>query len=172
MRGFCDRQIDICDCRVAFATENCQLLNKGFIIDLSRYTGMDYVYQISMLQHKKKQIVLDSLSSYMSAYNTLFHQGTDLLNNSEPFLKELQGSLQEMTDTSAALEKQLEKRHTYVTQAENLDTTTLDTGTSQGKRDAVKIEGYLFKRGQKAFRTWNRRWFYLNSTKVITFFTS
>ena len=131
---------------------------------------MDYVYQISMLQHKKKQIVLDSLSSYMSAYNTLFHQGTGLLNNSEPFLKELQGSLQEMTDTSAALEKQLEKRHTYVTQAENLDTTTLDTGTSQGKRDAVKIEGYLFKRGQKAFRTWNRRWFYLNSTKVIIFF--
>ena len=133
---------------------------------------MDYVYQISMLQHKKKQIVLDSLSCYMSAYNTLFHQGTELLNNSEPFLKELQGNLKDMTDTSAALEKQLEKRHTYVTQAENLDTTTLDTGTAKGKKESVKIEGYLFKRGQKAFRTWNRRWFYLNSTKVIRNYTN
>ena len=133
---------------------------------------MDYVYQISMLQHKKKQIVLDSLSSYMSAYNTLLHQGTELLNNSEPFLKELQGNLKDMTDTSAALEKQLEKRHTYVTQAENLDTTTLDTGTAKGKKESVKIEGYLFKRGQKAFRTWNRRWFYLNSTKVIRNYTN
>ena len=133
---------------------------------------MDYVYQISMLQHKKKQIVLDSLSSYMSAYNNLFHQGTELLNNSEPFMKELQGNLKDMTDTSAALEKQLEKRHTYVTQAENLDTTTLDTGTAKGKKESVKIEGYLFKRGQKAFRTWNRRWFYLNSTKVIRNYTN
>merc|ERR1719336_2706155 len=47
-----------------------------------RYTGMDYVYQISMLQKRKKHVVLDSLSSFMAGYSTLFHQGTGLLNNS------------------------------------------------------------------------------------------
>ena len=35
-----------------------------------------------------------------------------------------------------------------------------------GKGKAIKVEGYLFKRGQNAFRTWNRRWFYLSSNKV------
>ena len=33
-----------------------------------------------------------------------------------------------------------------------------------GKRGG--IEGYLFKRGQNAFRTWNRRWFYLSNNKL------
>ena len=39
-----------------------------------RYTGLDYVYQISMLQQKKKRVVLDSLTNFVSAYNTFFHQ--------------------------------------------------------------------------------------------------
>merc|ERR1712018_906946 len=36
------------------------------------------------------------------------------------------------------------------------------------KKDGKKvgIEGYLFKRGQNAFRTWNRRWFYLENNKL------
>eukprot|EP00092_Neocalanus_flemingeri_P015121 GFUD01016338.1.p1 GENE.GFUD01016338.1~~GFUD01016338.1.p1 ORF type:complete len:839 (-),score=276.93 GFUD01016338.1:342-2858(-) len=130
-----------------------------------RYTGMDYVYQISMLQQRKKHLVLDSLANFMSAYNTFFHQGSDLFSDLEPFLRQLQGNLQSMAENHVVLEKQLEKRHTYVTQAE-----TLETGVGEvagtGKGAPVKIEGYLFKRGQNAFRTWNRRWFYLSSNKA------
>merc|ERR1719361_2755851 len=70
-----------------------------------------------------------------------------------------------MKETTASLEKQLEKRHTYVTQAENMDSKQLDLAET-GKGKPVKIEGYLFKRGQNAFRTWNRRWFYLSSNKL------
>jgi len=130
-----------------------------------RYTGMDYVYQISMLQQKKKHVVLDSLANFMSAYNTFFHQGSDLFSDIEPFLRQLQGNLQVMAESHLVLEKQLEKRHTYVTQAETLETGAGEVaGTGKGK--PVKIEGYLFKRGQNAFRTWNRRWFYLSSNKL------
>ena len=97
-----------------------------------RYTGLDYVYQISMLQQKKKRVVLDSLTNFVSAYNTFFHQvnsshcsmslllmspqGTDLFSDLEPFLTSVQADLQTMAEKNAALEKQLEKRHTYVTQ--------------------------------------------------------
>ena len=35
----------------------------------------------------------------------------------------------------------------------------------QGSKDPG-IQGYLFKRGQNAFRTWNRRWFYLSDNKL------
>jgi len=130
-----------------------------------RYTGMDYVYQISMLQHRKKHVVLDSLANFMSANNTFFHQGSDLFSDLEPFLKQLQGNMQVMAESSIILEKQLEKRHTYVTQAETLETGSAETGGT-GKGKPIKVEGYLFKRGQNAFRTWNRRWFYLSSNKL------
>merc|ERR1719508_20627 len=110
-----------------------------------RYTGMDYVFQISMLQQKKKHVVLDSLANFMSAYNTFFHQGSDLFSDIEPFLRQLQGNLQVMAESHLVLEKQLEKRHTYVTQAETLETGAGEVaGTGKGK--PVKIEGYLFKR--------------------------
>ena len=65
------------------------------------------------------------------------------------------------TETST-LEKQLERRHTYVTTEE----TPL---YNEIKRSDMNIEGYLFKRGQNAFRTWNRRWFYLEANKVVFF---
>ena len=127
---------------------------------------MDYVYQITMLQQKKKHMVLDSLSNFMSAYKTLFHQGTELMLNNESNLKTIQSNLVLMTEKTSSLEKQLEKRHTYVTQTENLDTAQQDLSVTIAKGKPVRIEGYLFKRGQKAFRTWNRRWFFLSSNKV------
>ena len=89
-----------------------------------------------------------------------------------------------MKDSCLALEKQLEKRHTYVTQS---DLQSLNAASEAGeiiirivaeiltnlpsakKKDGgnkVGIEGYLFKRGQNAFRTWNRRWFYLSNNKL------
>jgi len=122
-----------------------------------RYTGLDYVYQISMLQQKKKRVVLDSLTNFVSAYNTFFHQGTDLFSDLEPFLTSVQADLQTMAETNAALEKQLEKRHTYVTQADTMEVERVRP---------VRCEGYLFKRGQNAFRTWNRRWFFLSNNKL------
>ena len=127
---------------------------------------MDYVYQITMLQQKKKHTVLDSISNFMSAYKTLFHQGTELMLNNESNLKTIQSNLVLMTEKTSSLEKQLEKRHTYVTQTENLDTAQQDLSVTIAKGKPVRIEGYLFKRGQKAFRTWNRRWFFLSSNKV------
>ena len=126
---------------------------------------MDYVYQISILQQKKKEIVLDSLSSYLSSYKTYFHQGSNLMTNTEPFMSGLQGNLKKMRDKTAQLEKQLEKRHTLVTQAESLDTARPPEAAPDLK-SGVEIEGYLFKRSQKAFRTWKRRWFYLCNNKV------
>ena len=65
-----------------------------------------------------------------------------------------------MESASSALEKHLEKRHTYVTKE---DTVVL----AEAKGKSINLEGYLFKRGQSAFRTWNRRWFYIDANKVI-----
>jgi len=126
-----------------------------------RYTGMDYVFQISMLQAKKRHVILDSLVSYMNSYKAFFHQGYDLFTDFDPFLKQVSSEIQVMQESCVSLEKNLEKRHTYVTQP---DTLSLADTIQPGK--PVKIEGYLFKRGSSAFRTWNRRWFYLDNNKL------
>merc|ERR1719400_448927 len=131
-----------------------------------RYTGMDYVYQISMLQKRKKHVVLDSLSSFMTGYSTFFRQGTNVFIDTDPFLSQLNKNIQGMKDSCQALEKQLEKRHTYVTQSDlqSFNAASEAAEKKEGKRGG--IEGYLFKSGQNAFRTWNSRWFYLSNNKL------
>ncbi|XP_023330565.1 arf-GAP with coiled-coil, ANK repeat and PH domain-containing protein 1 [Eurytemora carolleeae] len=124
-----------------------------------RYTGMDYVYQISMLQSQKRYIILDSLGNLVSTYKTFFRQGLDLFGGMDPFLKSLNSEIESMKAQTRALEKNLEKRHTYVTKDDDLV-------LAETKGKPINVEGYLFKRGQNAFRTWNRRWFYLDSNKL------
>ena len=64
-----------------------------------RYTGMDYVYQISMLQNRKRCLtlltldtanpilpshtILESIANFMTAYSTMFRQvnGLGCLDN-------------------------------------------------------------------------------------------
>jgi Arf-GAP/coiled-coil/ANK repeat/PH domain-containing protein len=131
------------------------------------------------------------MAGFMAASGALFQQGGRVFTDIDPFLRELGQSiqverhtalifLQGMRESSQVLEKQLEKRHTYVTQSDLASFTAaseagealaplaaLSPAGERGK--AVMIEGYLFKRGQNAFRTWNRRWFYLTNNKVSPF---
>ena len=69
------------------------------------------------------------------------------------FNQQLAIEIDAMKNKTNTLDKQLEKRHTAV------------SGIEQSA-NTIRIEGYLFKRGQNAFRTWNRRWFYLENNKL------
>ena len=57
----------------------------------------------------------------------------------------------------------MEKRHAVVNQ-EPIEPRALHPQISIS--EPIHMEGYLFKRGQKAFRTWNRRWFYLKDNQL------
>nr|CAD7400251.1 unnamed protein product [Timema cristinae] len=54
-----------------------------------RHTALDYVHVVSLLQAKKRHEVLSTLLSYMHAYSTFFHQGSDLCQDLDPFFKKL-----------------------------------------------------------------------------------
>jgi Arf-GAP/coiled-coil/ANK repeat/PH domain-containing protein len=99
-------------------------------------------------------------------YFDCFPQGHALFDGDlNKFTSELGDEILEMKKKTATLEKHLEKRHTQVSLQG-------DSGPKvQTVGDEVKIEGYLFKRGQNAFRTWNRRWFYLK-VRGVSFFTA
>ena len=136
------------------------------------YTALDYVYLITMLQAKKRHEIVDALLVLVNAYGVFFKQGGELFQEFEPFSKELGKEICEMRSRTAALEKAMEKRHAVVNQEsgkecnEKQKQSTPQLQQQISVSDPVHLEGYLFKRGQKAFRTWNRRWFYLKENQL------
>ena len=131
------------------------------------YTALDYVYLMTMLQAKKRHEIVDALLVLVNAYGVFFKQGDELFQEFEPFSKELGKEICEMRSRTAALEKVMEKRHAIVNQEsskEIADNQKLQQQISIS--DPIHLEGYLFKRGQKTFRTWNRRWFYLKDNQL------
>lgn len=112
-----------------------------------------------MIQSKKRHEVLDCLTSLVNAFGIFFKEGSDLFNQVEPETQEVAADVSEMKRLSNLLEKHLEKRHNLVS-SEGHVTNEAPPAPLPGSGQP-RLEGYLFKRGQNAFRTWNRRWFYL-----------
>ncbi|XP_063228186.1 arf-GAP with coiled-coil, ANK repeat and PH domain-containing protein 2 isoform X2 [Bacillus rossius redtenbacheri] len=124
-----------------------------------RHTALDYVHALSILRARKKHEVLGTLLSYMHAYSTFFHQGTDLCQDLEPFFKQLSDEVNDMRRQCVKMEKEMENRHLYVTAS--------DMVTPPVREGAPGMEGYLFKRTSNAFKTWNRRWFTLQNNQLV-----
>ncbi|OAD59767.1 Arf-GAP with coiled-coil, ANK repeat and PH domain-containing protein 2 [Eufriesea mexicana] len=123
-----------------------------------RHTALDYIHSLTMIQSRKRHEILGTLLNYMNACITYYHQGSDLAQDLDPFLKDLGENLIKMRADSVKLEKEMENRHIYVT---NRD---LIPSPIPGN---PKMEGYLFKRTSNAFKTWNRRWFCLRDHQLV-----
>ena len=122
-------------------------------------TPVTLPFQLSMIQSKKRHEVLDCLTSLVNAFGIFFKEGSDLFSQVEPETKEVAADVVEMKRLSSLLEKHLEKRHNLVSSDSLVNNEApLTPAPTSGQS---RLEGYLFKRGQNAFRTWNRRWFYL-----------
>ncbi|XP_071634413.1 arf-GAP with coiled-coil, ANK repeat and PH domain-containing protein 2 isoform X1 [Temnothorax longispinosus] len=123
-----------------------------------RHTALDYIHALTMLQAHKRHEILGTLLSYMHACITYYHQGSDLAQDLDPFLKDLDENLVKMRGDSNKLEKEMQNRHIYVNNRDLIP--SLIPGNS-------KMEGYLFKRTSNAFKTWNRRWFCLKDHQLV-----
>lgn len=64
-----------------------------------------------------------------------------------------------MTDATYRIQKELENTHSLVSNIEPL--------VIKNEKNSPTMEGYLFKRTSNAFKTWNRRWFYLYDNKLV-----
>lgn len=127
-----------------------------------RHTTVDYVHAISIAQGKKRHEVIDALLSYLKAYNTFYHQGTDLCDDLKPSLDTISQEVSTMRQEVSDLEKSLENRHTDVTDKDLvLSVDQMDTC------QPVNMHGYLFKRTTNAFKTWNRRYFTLQNNQLV-----
>lgn len=70
-----------------------------------------------------------------------------------------------------SLDKEMENRHTIVNSHDTVlpscNLLSIDSEAKEGQlnspviKNSPRMQGYLFKRTSNAFKTWNRRWFYL-----------
>ncbi|XP_053982338.1 arf-GAP with coiled-coil, ANK repeat and PH domain-containing protein 2 isoform X2 [Hylaeus volcanicus] len=111
-----------------------------------------------MIQARKRHEILGTLLNYMQACITYYHQGSDLAQDLDPFLKDLGENIIKMRADSIKLEKEMENRHIYVTNRDLIPSLISSN---------PKMEGYLFKRTSNAFKTWNRRWFCLRDHQLV-----
>ncbi|CAH1638125.1 unnamed protein product [Spodoptera littoralis] len=142
-----------------------------------RHTALDHVQKITMLQARKRHEILATFLSYLQACCTYYHQGADLSEDLEPFLKTTAEDIAAMRNDTKILDKEMENRHTIVN---SKDTVLPSCKTSEAEGDCKdgllstpclknlpRMQGYLFKRTSNAFKTWNRRWFYLYDNRLV-----
>ncbi|CAG9772843.1 unnamed protein product [Ceutorhynchus assimilis] len=98
----------------------------------------------------------------MHACTTYYHQGEDLCEDLQPFFKKLANEIAVMRVETNKVEKELENSHGLVS-----DTEITSALCNSADKKSPKLEGYLFKRTSNAFKTWNRRWFYLFDNKLV-----
>ncbi|XP_078615812.1 arf-GAP with coiled-coil, ANK repeat and PH domain-containing protein 2-like isoform X2 [Branchiostoma floridae x Branchiostoma japonicum] len=131
------------------------------------HVTLDYVFQINVVQSKKRFKVMDTMLSFMYAVNTFYHQGYDLTNDLEPYMKTVAAQLEKMTQQAAAEKKEMEERHLLVQERENSLKLPPMRSSSVSDSSEVVMEGYLFKRTTNAFKTWVRRWFTIQSNQLV-----
>ncbi|XP_047991313.1 arf-GAP with coiled-coil, ANK repeat and PH domain-containing protein 2 isoform X2 [Leguminivora glycinivorella] len=139
-----------------------------------RHTALDHVQKITMLQARKRHEILATFLSYMQACCTYYHQGADLSEDLEPFLKVTADEVSTMRNDTKVLDKEMENRHTIVNSKDSVlpsckppEGDCKDGLLSTPLKSLPRMQGYLFKRTSNAFKTWNRRWFYLYDNRLV-----
>ncbi|XP_034832118.1 arf-GAP with coiled-coil, ANK repeat and PH domain-containing protein 2 [Maniola hyperantus] len=142
-----------------------------------RHTALDHVHKITMLQARKRHEVLATFLSYLQACCTYHHQGADLSEDLEPFLKSTADEIATMRNDTKLLDKEMENRHSIVNSKDTVlpscKPVASEGDTKEGLlstpclKNMPRMQGYLFKRTSNAFKTWNRRWFYLYDNRLV-----
>ncbi|XP_061129035.1 arf-GAP with coiled-coil, ANK repeat and PH domain-containing protein 3-like isoform X2 [Syngnathus typhle] len=135
-----------------------------------RHLALDYVLQINVLQAKKKFEILDAMLSFMHAQYSLFQQGYKRLEEVDPYMKKLATELDQLVIDSAMEKRELEHKHATIQQRTLMQDFAYDDSKAEFNLDSpsgVVMEGYLFKRASNTFKTWNRRWFSIQSSQLV-----
>lgn len=74
-----------------------------------------------------------------------------------------------MRSESKQLEKTMQNRHLSVSSFadDKLNGGSGMSSIDDEKHSSHQIEGYLFKRTSKGFKSWNRRWFYMCNNQLV-----
>ncbi|XP_071656244.1 arf-GAP with coiled-coil, ANK repeat and PH domain-containing protein 1 isoform X2 [Patagioenas fasciata] len=74
--------------------------------------------------------------------------------------------LDQLVLEGARRQRELEQRHAQLVQ-QDLSEEMVGGAAEEAGPEAPPIEGYLYKRGSNAFRTWSRRWFSIQNNQLV-----
>ncbi|CAH3156007.1 unnamed protein product [Pocillopora meandrina] len=117
------------------------------------HTALDYAFQINILQSRRRIDVLDTILKFMHAQSTYFHQGYDLMNDLDAYMKRVSNQVEEVSVQFTMDKKEMEERHTLVQKMVDLKNFALSL------EPGLVMEGYLFKKSSNAFRSWHSQGF-------------
>lgn len=125
--------------------------------------SLDYVYQINILHSNKRFDILETMLSFMHAQSTFFHQGHELFKEFEPEMKRVATQVEELSAKASQERKEMEQRHSLV-QQKNVNLSQNDVNNEASLQH---MEGYLFKKTSKGFKSWVRRWFMIQNNQLV-----
>ncbi|KAK8401451.1 hypothetical protein O3P69_002901 [Scylla paramamosain] len=125
------------------------------------HASLDYVFLLQEVQERKKFEFVETLLSYMYSWLTFYHQGHEVFNDCNPYMRDLQVRVQRTRENFEA------------TRAESvqLKNKMLEKSVDPGNMDKMYTrQGYLFLMEKKAFgTTWTKHYcLYQKENRVFT----
>ncbi|KAI6232731.1 hypothetical protein M3Y99_00997400 [Aphelenchoides fujianensis] len=123
---------------------------------------LDYVAQINVVHARKHHVLLDALYQLYKDYVVYFKKGNTFFNDKpdETLLKAAE-NIAALKEKSLAVEKKMQERHNIVPK----DIYEMHSGLPTDPD--IAMEGHLWKRSRKTWKTWHRRYFMIKGEKFL-----
>ncbi|CAD5217466.1 unnamed protein product [Bursaphelenchus xylophilus] len=126
------------------------------------HTSLDYVAQINIAHSRKHYVLLEALWLLIKEYIEFFKKGHSVfVEKPDINTDEIADNINMLRTRSKLVERKMQDRHSVVPK----DLYEMHSGLPTDPE--VAMEGYLFKRSNKAFKTWHRRWFMIKGEKFM-----
>ncbi|XP_071547865.1 rho GTPase-activating protein 26 isoform X4 [Panulirus ornatus] len=129
------------------------------------HASLDYVFLLQEVQERKKFEFVETLLSYMYGWLTFYHQGHEVFNDCNPYMRDLQVRVQKTRENFEATRQesvQLKNKMLEVRKTKSMDPGNMDKMYTR--------QGYLFLMEKKAFgTTWTKHYcLYQKENRVFT----
>ncbi|XP_068855532.1 arf-GAP with coiled-coil, ANK repeat and PH domain-containing protein 1-like, partial [Aphelocoma coerulescens] len=138
----------------------------GVARGVARARGLDHVLQLNVVQDKKKTEILQFVLALLEAQAAFFSRGHQGATATRDYRGHLGAQLERGELEGARRQRDLEQRHQLLLQ-QDLSQEEVGGAAGEAGPEAPPMEGYLYKRASNAFRTWSRRWFFIQSNQLL-----
>ncbi|ESO06479.1 hypothetical protein HELRODRAFT_94076 [Helobdella robusta] len=153
----------------------CEEAASNLVISRNNFkkASIDYLFEVNIIQYKKRTEVLNCLLSHLKGHQSFIVQTNSTFNDLNPYIQQISASLQTLQNEAASTRQQLRNESNTVlnlAMSSSVDDHRMSTSTSS-QIDVYPneecMEGYLYKRTTKTFKSWVRRWFIVDNNQLM-----
>ncbi|XP_064593466.1 arf-GAP with coiled-coil, ANK repeat and PH domain-containing protein 1, partial [Zonotrichia leucophrys gambelii] len=133
---------------------------------VARARGLQHVLKLKLLQDQQKTEILQFVLSLWEAQAAFFSRGHQGATATRDYRGHLGAQLEQGQLEGARRRRDLEQRQQLLLQ-QDLSQEEVGVASGEAGPQAPPMEGYLYKRASNAFRTWSRRWFFIQSNQLL-----